>query len=492
MFALHWRRTWMLGVVLLSSAACSTAQPQLVWSDEFDGTALNTSNWEYMFGDGCQFGPNLCGWGNQELQWYTSRPENVAVEDGLLKITARQDFWQGREFTSARIRTLNKADFRYGRLEARIKLPRGQGVWPAFWMLPTNSPYGDWPRSGEIDIMEAINNDNVVHGTIHFGDPKDDSGGSLTPAVNISETFNIYAVEWEPDEIRWYFNNQLYHVATSAEWYSSSTGNPQAPFNQDFHFLLNIAVGGRWPGDPDQTTVFPQQMQVDWVRVYNLCPTCPFHGAPLPIPGRVEMENFDNGGQNVSYNDADAINRGGSYRDEGVDIQVSTEGGHNVGFIEPSEWIDYSVVVNEASLYKVQPRVASDGAGGLFRLELNGAPLGDPFTAPPTGGWQTWTTLNQRISLPLGQHELRWANSEQTGGYNINYIDFYLAADVDEDFDVDFADLLPVLFCMAGPDVFTPGVPGCVGALFADADLDLDGDSDLLDASEVQRAYTGS
>lgn len=276
----HTRSLCLLaGLVLISmTTACQTTQPHselvgnseqmndsdLVWSDEFEGAALDTEIWEIMQGNGRN------GWGNHELQYYTGRPENVTVSDGMLTITARAEQWEGHQYTSARLRTKDKADFRYGRMEARLKAPRGQGIWPAFWMMPTESVYGGWPRSGEIDIFESINDDNTVHGTLHFGHPKSKAGGKLDPDVDISETFNVYAIEWEPHEIRWYFNGQQYASVPSSHWYTSRSKEPSAPFDQEFHFLLNVAVGGRWPGDPDKRTTFPQTLVVDWVRVYRL------------------------------------------------------------------------------------------------------------------------------------------------------------------------------------------------------------------------------
>ena len=255
----------LLVVLLGFTVACNTMQKkQLVWSDEFNGDSLDPDAWEVLIGNGRH------GWGNRELQYYTDRPENVSVADGLLRITAREENWEGHRYTSARLQTKGKLDFRYGRMEARLKAPRGQGIWPAFWMMPTASVYGGWPRSGEIDIYESINNDNTVYGTLHFGFPKSKAGGKLSPTVDISETFNAYAVEWEPTEIRWYFNDELYARVPNSNWYTSRSEASSAPFDQEFHLLLNVAVGGRWPGYPDDSTTFPQAMEVDWVRVYRL------------------------------------------------------------------------------------------------------------------------------------------------------------------------------------------------------------------------------
>lgn len=253
--------------VVISSGAATN----LLWSDEFDGTILNSSFWEVMIGNGTAYGLPA-GWGNNEQQYYTARPENLSVASGTLKIVARRENYAGHAFTSARIRTKGKKDFLYGRFEARIKVPAGQGLWPAFWMLPTASRYGTWAASGEIDIIETINNASTAYGTLHFGGQSPDntsSGGSTTAAGGYATDFHIYAIDWEPDAIRWYVDGVLYFTRSSQDWYcSTATWNERAPFDDPFHLLLNLAVGGNWPGPPNAFTPFPAEMLVDWVRVY--------------------------------------------------------------------------------------------------------------------------------------------------------------------------------------------------------------------------------
>ncbi len=242
--------------------------PQLVWSDEFDGDSLDESKWSYQNGDGCQISQDLCGWGNNELQYY--RPENAVVSDGYLTITAKREAYMGRDYTSARLRTIDKGDWTYGRMEARIKLPTGQGIWPAFWMLPTDNVYGGWPQSGEIDIMELIGNQPAtVHGTLHYGQPWPNNASSSSSfdlyfGEIFNDDFHEFAVEWEPEEIRWYVDGYLYARKTPDDLLPQNW-----PFDEDFHILLNLAVGGNWPGNPDATTSFPQEMVVDYVRVYE-------------------------------------------------------------------------------------------------------------------------------------------------------------------------------------------------------------------------------
>lgn len=240
--------------------------PQLVWHDEFDGTSLDLTKWSPQIGNGCDIG--LCGWGNNELQYYTDKSTNLQVTGGNLVITARKERIQSNQYTSARIRSLNKGEWTYGRMEARMKLPTGQGIWPAFWMLPTDEVYGGWPQSGEIDIMEHLGQTpNTVYGTLHYGQPwpnnKSTGGKYLLPEGGFNEGFHVFAIEWEPNVMRWYVDGILYATKTSADLAPENW-----PFNQRFHFLLNLAVGGNWPGNPDATTVFPQTYTVDYVRVY--------------------------------------------------------------------------------------------------------------------------------------------------------------------------------------------------------------------------------
>lgn len=239
----------------------------LVWSDEFNGSRLDASKWSLQPGDGCA--QNLCGWGNNELQWYQG--DNVQVGGGHLTITARRERAGEREFTSARIRSFLKGDWTYGRVDVRARLPIGQGIWPAVWMMPTDSAYGSWAASGEIDIVELVGHEpDRVHGTLHYGGawPDNEYSGApyVLPSGTFADDFHIFTMEWEEGEIRWYVDGQ--HYQTQTEWYSTRAPYP-APFNRRFHLILNVAVGGNWPGAPDASTRFPQSMQVDWVRVYR-------------------------------------------------------------------------------------------------------------------------------------------------------------------------------------------------------------------------------
>lgn len=243
---------------------------ELVWADEFEGEAGSPPNPENWL---CEVGGE--GWGNNEWQYYTERTENAVLNGkSELVITAREEnpddynCWYGDcTHTSARCITRGKVEFEYGRIEARIKVPYGQGIWPAFWMLGSNFPSVGWPRSGEIDIMENIGREpNTLHGTVHGPGYSGGAGltGSLLLDEPLADDYHVYAIEWFPNEIRWYFNDQHYHTLTP----QNLGGNTWA-FDQPFFLLLNVAVGGNWPGYPDETTVFPQQMLVDYVRWYQ-------------------------------------------------------------------------------------------------------------------------------------------------------------------------------------------------------------------------------
>ena len=246
---------------------------ELVWNDEFDGTEIDNSKWSYDLGDGCQISDDLCGWGNNELEYYTDRPENAFLENGNLVIKAIREipFYLGQhQYTSARMVTKNKGDWKYGRIDVRAKLPVGQGLWPAIWMLPTDEVYGGWPRSGEIDIMENIGSEpNRVFGTIHYGHDfwRFNSQGieKEEGEPNFAEEFHVFTVLWDEDCIQFQVDGQ-----NVGEPNTRSTVLPTTyPFDQNFHLLLNVAVGGNLPGNPTGATSFPQTMEVDYVRVYQ-------------------------------------------------------------------------------------------------------------------------------------------------------------------------------------------------------------------------------
>lgn len=255
-------------VTVVNEPVGPTGSRTLVWSDEFDADKLDPETWYFESGDGGQYG--LTGWGNNELQWYL--PDNAALADGKLVITAEREAANGYDFTSARINTRDRFALAYGRIEASIKLPGGQGLWPAFWMLPQDDTYGTWAASGEIDIVEAVNlgasGGNTVHGTIHYGGQWPDNvftGNDYLVPDDATAGFHVYAVEWDEAEIRWYVDDVMYAMQNA--WSTTAAPFP-APFDQPFYLLFNVAVGGNWPGPPTAGTSFPITMEVDYVRVY--------------------------------------------------------------------------------------------------------------------------------------------------------------------------------------------------------------------------------
>jgi beta-glucanase (GH16 family) len=267
-------RTAAIFVAAESGVAGAPAQSAntnwvLTWSDEFDapdGSAPDAKKWTEETGGG--------GWGNNELEYYTARRANSRVEKGNLVIDALQETFTGpdgvtREYTSARLKTAKLFTQKYGKFEARIRIPKGQGMWPAFWMLGDDISTAGWPACGEIDIMENVGFEPAtVHGTIHGpGYSGDKSLGApyVLASGNAADDFHVFAVEWEPREIRFYVDGQLYETRTPADLPAGA----RWVFDHPFFLILNVAVGGKWPGNPDGSTKFPQQMLVDYVRVYS-------------------------------------------------------------------------------------------------------------------------------------------------------------------------------------------------------------------------------
>lgn len=235
----------------------NAASWNLVWSDEFNGTSLNASNWIAETGTGSG------GWGNNELQYYTNRSQNLQVTGGNLVITALKENYGGMQYTSARIKTQGLKSFTYGKIEARIKLPSGQGLWPAFWMLGDNISSVGWPRSGEIDIMERVNYESNVHGTVHWDANGYASFGRASGPLDFNQ-YHVYSIEWDANYIRWFVDGIQFNEILI----QNGTGNTEE-FQKPFFILLNMAVGGNWPGSPNGSTPFPSQMLVDYVRVYQ-------------------------------------------------------------------------------------------------------------------------------------------------------------------------------------------------------------------------------
>ncbi len=506
---------FLISILFLASELTLSQNYQLVWSDEFDGTELNINNWSRESGGS--------GWGNNELEYYTTREENSFVSNGALTIKALKESYGGRDYTSARLKTQGKKFFKYGKIEARIKLPYSQGIWPAFWTLGESINSVSWPACGEIDIMEMIggstsnNSDKKTYGTLHWDQSGHASyGGNYTLSSGIfADDFHTFGIIWDPEKITWYVDDVSFFSM-------DITSQDLDEFQKEQFIILNVAVGGAWPGNPNSTTVFPQTMEVDYVRVYQDVSQLPdiniitpidnskinpgdnltinadvkFEGKisrvefyqdavkigetifepyemnlsnvssgcynvyaiaytdkgfssksasvnfkvgsdcvegayqilPAKIPGEIEAENFNLGGQGIAYYDNDASNSGGAYRiTEGVDIQECTDegGGYNVGYINPNEWINYFVDVKEMGVYNIEVRAASNNTtGGAFHVEFDGVDKTGSVNVPNTNGWQNWTTVTaENISLTAGVHTMNIFF--ELGNININKFGIY-------------------------------------------------------------------
>ena len=515
---------------LLGSRAPAPAAPppgyHLTWSDEFHqgvGAKPDPAVWGYDMGAG--------GWGNGELETYVSDLEHAqivaapgATDGQALQILSTNT----HGYESARMLTSGKKTFQYGFFEARIKLPYGQGIWPAYWMLGKNIGKVGWPTSGEVDIMENIGKKSWEGhnlSSLHSAAPDDPHAHAnftknapydLPRGAAFHDEYHLFQMLWAKDSFSFYIDGTLYETQTPAEY-----GKKPWPFNAPFFLLLDTAVGGNWPGKPDATTVFPQRMLVDYIRVYQgasalpaapngltaqaaegrqvllswpgdiaatsyrvyrstkrggkenvpiktdlastsftdtgLVPNVkyyyavtavnaagqsprsrermatarpavetPYGGKLLSLPGTVELEDYDKGGEGISFHDSDGVNTGGaSYRpNDGVDLEDCTDtgGGYSVGWTAVGQWLKYTVSA-AAGTYTVSSRVSAAGAGGHFHLEdAGGKDLTGPITVPDTGGWQKWTTVSATVTLPAGRQVLKLV--EDSGGYDLNRMVF--------------------------------------------------------------------
>ncbi|MCB0730610.1 MAG: family 16 glycosylhydrolase [Ignavibacteriae bacterium] len=498
-------------VYLLVSISITFGQDyQIIWSDEFNGRTLDENIWIRETGGN--------GWGNEEIQYYTNRDTNAYIENGKLIIKALKESFQGKSYTSARLITKDNKYFKYGKIEARIKLPYGQGIWPAFWMLGQNINSVGWPACGEIDIMEMIGGgiarDNKIYGTAHWEQNGHASyGGSYTLTSGIfADDFHTFTVEWSPQFIKWFIDGKQYHVI-------DITPSGLSEFHENFFIIFNIAVGGIWPGYPDSTTVFPQLMEVDYVRVYqktsslpnitlvephsnnflefsdikisteveanssiekveffqdqikigetsvepyemiwrnifsgkyniwakaitdegfssnsnlieisvgDVADHSPYSGSAIIIPGNFEAEDFDIGGEGISYHDNSLNNEGFSYREnEGVDIEICLDenGGFNIGWTEPGEWFSYIIDTKQEGEFELTIRVASPNEGGSFSIAIDDQVLDPIIVVPNTGDWQNWISVKTNIVLTTGIHNFKVII--ENGDFNINSFELY-------------------------------------------------------------------
>jgi beta-glucanase (GH16 family) len=395
------------GVALLaSSLVAQDSDLTLVWSDEFDTPGLpDASKWTYDVGGS--------GWGNNELQYYTEdRLENARIEDGVLIIEAIRETYQNREYTSARLVSTGEGSWLYGRFEIRAKLPSGRGTWPAIWMLPTDWAYGGWPRSGEIDIMEHVGYDmNKVHATIHTDDFNHMKGTQIGQSImvdNVDTEFHVYAMEWRPNRIEAFVDGERYFTVDN-----NGTGVGAWPFDQRFHLLLNIAVGGNWGGAQGvDETIWPQRMEIDYVRVYELDDLeieVPLH----LLPGKIELEEYA--------------------AQSGVRTETTSDtgGGLNLAYLGDGDWAEYAVSAASQGSYYVDLRYASpNGTAGATLTGPDNLEVGTG-TVAATGGWQNWETLTLGpITLPAGESTLRLTmNVPGDEDINFNWMELRAADD---------------------------------------------------------------
>jgi hypothetical protein len=401
-----------------------------IWSDDFTGgagTGLNTANWIYDIGNSYPGG--AANWGTGEIAAHTNSTANVYQDGGgnlaIKPIRAANGSW-----TSGRIETV-RTDFQppaggVMRVESRLQLPNvtgaaAQGIWPAFWMLgaPFRGNYQNWPAVGEIDIMENVNGANQVWGTLHCGtspggicnETSGIGGNRVMGAPSLQSAFHTFAIEWDrsvtPNQMRWYVDGIQYHTVNQNQVDAATWNNAT---NHGYFIILNVAIGGGWPGGPTGSTASGVPMLVDYVTVYTRGggtpppPPPPPGGTRYNIPGQIQAENY------VAMS--------------GVQVEATTDagGGSNVGYIETNDWMDYNVNVTTAGNYTVQYRVASTSATGSIQLR-NGASVLATTAVPNTGGWQTWTTITSAtVNLPAGQYTLRLHAAG--GGFNINWLNF--------------------------------------------------------------------
>ncbi len=248
------KKFYLPPLFLYASISRFSQEWTLVWSDEFSGDVVDPANWNFEIGGG--------GWGNNELQYYTNQPSNATVSDGSLKIIVREESIGPNDYTSARMITRNLHSWMYGKVEARIKVPSQQGLWPAFWMLGDSIGQVGWPQSGEIDIMEHVNTEEVTHGTMHWNYNGHQYYGTSIPGTPTD--FQVYSIEWDESNINWFVDGVQYHNGNIL-----NNINSTEEFHNPFFLLVNVAVGGNWPGPPNGNTMFPGTMSVDYVRVYQ-------------------------------------------------------------------------------------------------------------------------------------------------------------------------------------------------------------------------------
>ncbi|MFW2504369.1 family 16 glycosylhydrolase [Clostridium diolis] len=333
----------------------------LAWSDEFNGTSINTSNWKYETGGD--------GWGNNELEYYTNRSENARIENGNLVIEARKENYNGMNYTSARLKSQGLKNWTYGKVEARMKLPAGQGVWPAFWMLGENISQVSWPKCGEIDIMEHINNESAIHGTIHWdstGNNTHAQYGAASPNIDVTQ-YHVYSIEWDASSIKWFVDGTQYLEANIA-----NNINGTEEFHKPFFILFNLAVGGNWPGNPNGSTPFPAKMYVDYVRVYQHGDNNPTPAPIAPaVPSGLSAAASNQSSINVSWNASSGAT--------GYDLKVDNNIISNV----TSPYVNSGLTENSTHTYAVRAK----NANGTSSWSNSITATTKASSNPTTGSW---------------------------------------------------------------------------------------------------------
>ncbi|MGE6753457.1 carbohydrate binding domain-containing protein [Rossellomorea sp. NPDC071047] len=413
-----------------SDASSFTTPWSLMWHDEFNQTEIDRGKWTFDIGNGYTDanGQFIPGWGNNEKQYYTDRPENAKTKDGKLVITAKEEEYEGYSYTSARLKTKGLFSKTYGKFEMKASLPVGKGYWPAFWMLPEDDRYGGWAASGEIDILEAQgSNPHEAIGTIHYGEswPNNKYTGAhyaFEDGSTIADE-HVYSVEWEPGEIRWYVDGKLRQ--TQNNWYSKGTGTSAnftypAPFDQPFHMLLNLAIGGNFDGDPTEDTMFPQSMNVDYVRVYDLTgrpykdPELPvFEQSPLPDEAKQPLEDGNliyNNGFDQEWEEVEGI-AGVENTDYWYFLTVPDFGGKANVSIDQVDNVNYAKVdIQEPGNqpYSVQLiQDASIGKGRYYRVSFDAKSNAvRPINVKVSGGAERgYATYSRSESFELTDQE---------------------------------------------------------------------------------------
>ncbi len=384
----------------------------LVWSDEFENGSIAPNKWTFDLTNGASIGNP--GWGNNELEYYTNRPENVQEQNGKLLITARKEAakYEGFDYTSARIKTKGLFAQKYGKFEIRAKASTGKGLWPAIWMLPEDTTeYGTWAASGEIDIMEGWGSrPHDIAGTIHYGQQwpgNTYSGKEYTFEGSTISEFHTYALEWEPGELRWYVDGHLY--STKNDWYSKSSGNPAnfaypAPFDQEFHLLMNLAVGGNFDGNPTEETPFPSTIEIDYVRAYELT------GRPYrePVPVEYPKEDYLPGAKLPQGDDKDLVYN--------ADYTQSEDGDPGMGIAGTAHW---ELFTGEGGA----GNVTIDTIGGIRYAKVNiTAAGGQPYSVQPKAIVSLAQGRYYKLTFQAKSDSARNLNVRITGGESRGFI----------------------------------------------------------------------